>query len=209
VNETADGWPSSDTRRSLTPKGKETRERIFSAAITLINRDGFDAVSLQEICTAAGVSVGSFYHHFRSKHDLLVAYVREESDEIAILYAGLTGSARERIRRTVHTFFSFYLVKGPAFVSAFYAAILATRGELFLPRDFSLFSVLETALQEGKDGGEFRADLPIEVMQSLIVGLIWEITIRWTMKRETVGLLMEANRSVDVLLDLFAGSVQQ
>lgn len=55
-------------RRSL-----ETRARIMNAAMDLFARSGFDATGVAEICEAAGVSKGAFYHHFSSKQEVFLA----------------------------------------------------------------------------------------------------------------------------------------
>jgi len=46
----------------------DTRARILDAALKLFSRVGYDAAGVAEICEAAGVSKGAFYHHFPSKH---------------------------------------------------------------------------------------------------------------------------------------------
>ncbi len=48
-------------------RSEETRAHILQAAITLFAKNGYDASSVAEICQAAGVSKGAFYHHFASK----------------------------------------------------------------------------------------------------------------------------------------------
>ena len=48
-------------------RSEETRAHILQAAITLFSKNGYDASSVAEICQAAGVSKGAFYHHFASK----------------------------------------------------------------------------------------------------------------------------------------------
>ena len=45
-------------------KSLETKNRIFSAAKSILQRKGYDALSIKNICEEAGVSNGSFYHHF-------------------------------------------------------------------------------------------------------------------------------------------------
>ena len=45
----------------------ETRLRILSAARNLYSLHGFCGTSLEDILTAAGVTKGAFYHHFKSK----------------------------------------------------------------------------------------------------------------------------------------------
>ena len=52
-------------------KSKETKARIFLAAKTILQKKGYEALSIKNICEEAGVSNGSFYHHFKTKDDLL------------------------------------------------------------------------------------------------------------------------------------------
>lgn len=50
----------------------QTKARISLCAHKLIEEQGYENVSIQSICKAAGVSVGGFYHYFPSKDDLLL-----------------------------------------------------------------------------------------------------------------------------------------
>lgn len=56
-------------------KSRETRERIFRAAKRILERQGYEELSIKNICEEAGVSNGSFYHHFKTKDDLLSYYI--------------------------------------------------------------------------------------------------------------------------------------
>ncbi len=51
----------------------ETRTRILQAATLLFARFGYDATGVAEICEAAGVSKGAFYHHFTSKQAIFMS----------------------------------------------------------------------------------------------------------------------------------------
>lgn len=51
----------------------DAKERLMRAAIELIHRQGFGSTSVDEICAAADVRKGSFYHFFRTKCQLAVA----------------------------------------------------------------------------------------------------------------------------------------
>jgi AcrR family transcriptional regulator len=53
-------------------RGEETRNRILDAAQECFARDGYDVAGIAEICQAAGVSKGAFYHHFASKQALFL-----------------------------------------------------------------------------------------------------------------------------------------
>lgn len=49
------------------------RDKLLDAAVTLIRRQGFAATSVDQLCAAAGVTKGAFFHHFASKEALGVA----------------------------------------------------------------------------------------------------------------------------------------
>ena len=49
-----------------------TRSQILDAALRQFAVHGYDATSVVDICTAARVSKGAFYHHFESKHALFL-----------------------------------------------------------------------------------------------------------------------------------------
>ncbi len=48
-------------------RSEETRNHIIVAATHLFSKTGYDATGVAEICQAAGVSKGAFYHHFPTK----------------------------------------------------------------------------------------------------------------------------------------------
>lgn len=52
---------------------RSAREKLLEAAIKLVREKGFAATSVDELCRAAGVTKGAFFHHFASKEALGVA----------------------------------------------------------------------------------------------------------------------------------------
>jgi TetR/AcrR family transcriptional regulator, transcriptional repressor for nem operon len=56
---------------TITPPDAKTK--ILDAALRVIRTKGYTAATVDDICGAAGVSKGSFFHHFESKEDLAVA----------------------------------------------------------------------------------------------------------------------------------------
>jgi len=51
----------------------DTRTRLLEAAYSLMLAKGYPATTVDEICQAAGVSKGSFYHFFKSKQQITLA----------------------------------------------------------------------------------------------------------------------------------------
>jgi len=59
--------------------GAATRERIVDAAADLFYAHGLRAVSADKIIEKAGITKVTFYRHFRSKDDLIVAYLERRA----------------------------------------------------------------------------------------------------------------------------------
>jgi len=51
----------------------ESKTRILDAALHVIRAKGYSATRIEDVCEAAGLTKGSFFHHFKSKEDLAVA----------------------------------------------------------------------------------------------------------------------------------------
>lgn len=51
-------------------KAQKTESAILTAALALMREDGFEAVTVRDICQKAGITTGAFYYHFQSKEDL-------------------------------------------------------------------------------------------------------------------------------------------
>lgn len=52
-----------------------TRDRIIETADRLFYQQGFEATSFADIAAAVGISRGNFYHHFKTKDDILDAVI--------------------------------------------------------------------------------------------------------------------------------------
>jgi len=65
----------------LREKKKSARkDRIFSAAVDLFNKQGFSNTSMQDIAEKASLAVGTLYNYFPSKNDLLLDIMQEEME---------------------------------------------------------------------------------------------------------------------------------
>ena len=56
-------------------KGDElnSKEKIIDTTVSIIKKKGADAVTVRDVCKEAGLSIGTFYHYFRDKDDLMIS----------------------------------------------------------------------------------------------------------------------------------------
>lgn len=69
------------------PVRETAREKLLDAAITLVRQKGFAATSVDDLCKAAGVTKGAFFHHFVSKEALGAAAARHWTQTTGALFA--------------------------------------------------------------------------------------------------------------------------
>jgi AcrR family transcriptional regulator len=55
----------------------ESRGRILTAAETCFAEHGYEGTSVAQICQAAGMSKGAFYHHFASKQQVFLELLEQ------------------------------------------------------------------------------------------------------------------------------------
>lgn len=70
------------TKRDVTSMG--TRGRIIAAAGEMLDKFSYSYLTVRNICEAAGVSTGTFYHHFGNKDTLMATYLDEAFDTAAV-----------------------------------------------------------------------------------------------------------------------------
>ncbi len=51
----------------------ESKEKLLDAALHVIRAKGYTATRIEDVCEVAGLTKGSFFHHFEGKEDLALA----------------------------------------------------------------------------------------------------------------------------------------
>lgn len=66
----------------------ESKTRILNAALSVFRTKGYTATRVEDICEAAGLTKGSFFHHFSTKEELAIAAADYWSEVTSALFAG-------------------------------------------------------------------------------------------------------------------------
>ncbi len=98
--------PISPRRRPRQERAASTVEAILIAAAEVFAKHGFARASVNVIAERAGVSIGSMYQYFPSKHALLVPLIERHSRQAidtleAVLIEARTAPVRDVVHRVV------------------------------------------------------------------------------------------------------------
>ena len=69
------------------PVQHESKTKLLDAAVRVIRLEGYAATTVDDICLQAGVTKGSFFHHFKSKDELALAAIEHWDSVTGELFA--------------------------------------------------------------------------------------------------------------------------
>jgi AcrR family transcriptional regulator len=96
--------------------GEERRQHFLQVAAELVVEKGIDAVTMESVASAAGVSKGLGYAYFTNRDDLLLAVLERELDAFNASVASAVGAAgdgfEDKARAAVHGWFDALVERG-------------------------------------------------------------------------------------------------
>ena len=111
--------PDKRGRPPKTAELQDTKQMLIEATIKLVKQYGADSITIRNVCEEARLSIGTFYHHFQNKDDLMMYFVREESFDNFILNTPLSDIAGRVCELYMHLI-NRYLMLGDEFMKSFY-----------------------------------------------------------------------------------------
>lgn len=184
-------------------KSKATKEKIFRAAKNILKKKGYEELSIKNICEEAGVSNGSFYHHFKTKDDLLSYYIEEQpsvNPDVLELPENAE-EAKEAIIRVYLNYVAYCEELGVEFMAGYYdtknqALNVAIRTE----RPYPIVTV-QNYVERAAEAGKIRMEGEIEGfttdIRMIVIGNVFE----WCLRNGEVDFAGNMRRSLGRYLD--------
>ena len=106
-------------RPPKTAEPQDAKQKLIDTTVELIKKYGADSITVRNVCEEAGLSIGTFYHHFQNKDDLLMYFVRETSFDSFLLETPPSDVAGRVCELYMHLI-DRYLALGEEFMKSFY-----------------------------------------------------------------------------------------
>ncbi|HZC15365.1 MAG TPA: TetR/AcrR family transcriptional regulator [Caulobacteraceae bacterium] len=155
----------SAARRRVLKAPAVRRAELIDCAQRLFLRQGYERTTINEVISATGLSKGAFYHHFRSKEDLLEAITRRFAEQSVAFVDELRSTrglnALQRLNRLL-AFGREWKLEHIAELKAMFTTLLKPENAVLYHRIVeAVFSELAPALaaiiDEGEREGVFAA----------------------------------------------------
>lgn len=184
-------------------KSKETKDKIFRAAKHILQKKGYEQLSIKNICEEAGVSNGSFYHHFKTKDDLLSYYI-EEQPSINPDLLDMPANASEAKQTIIYVYLNYvhYCQElGVEFMSNYYTPKNQSLNPLIrTERPYPIITV-SNYLKKAIDAHIIQPSLSLEEITTDIRMIVIGNVFEWCLKSGNADFEGNMKRSLEVYLD--------
>lgn len=100
--------------RTIGSDGERTEAALRDAALRLIARHGYEAVSMRKLADEVGVQAAALYRYFPTKEDLLFTLMREHMEELVASWSVLSDAEadpRAQLAAFVRNHIAFHLAR--------------------------------------------------------------------------------------------------
>ncbi|WP_458413437.1 TetR/AcrR family transcriptional regulator [Schinkia sp. CFF1] len=153
------------------------KDKIINTAIHMFETYGYHGVTVNQIVEESGTSKGGFYHHFKSKdellyiiHDYFINYALDNAKEALRIYTTST----ERLQAIIHYNIRIFNLYKPH-ICVFYqeSNYLKPDYKQIINRKRKEYSnIIFKVIKEGIESGEFRSNLDINITTMAIHGMV-------------------------------------
>ena len=183
----------------------QTKDKIISASWELFSRQGYDSTTIDDIISLAGISRGTFYHHFSSKEELLftMAHLFDESYESweTSLSSGM--DAREKLLSfTRYSLGAVEFSPYKSFLAELYGMEVMTQFERFILNSSRYYyGITSRLITECKAAGYIDKSYSTEELVKWYTMLKRGLTYNWLLMRHQFSLSEYGDTMVTFFLD--------
>ena len=184
-------------------KSKETKERIFQAAKRILQKSGYEELSIKNICEEEGVSNGSFYHHFKTKDDLLSYYIEDQPsiDPDRLELPKNKEDAKETIIHVYLNYVKYCKELGVDFMAGYYTPHnQALNPTIRTERPYPIVTV-QHYLERALEANAIQLNLKIEEITTDIRMIVIGNVFEWAMRNGDADFEGNMRRSLSHYLD--------
>ncbi len=182
----------------------DTRNLIYETAIKCMEQEGFERLTISKVAKKAGVSVGTFYHYFSSKNDLLgELFTRGDEFFVRRVVNSIQGlRATEQLVSYFDHYAEFYMLNGVDIIKSLYR----TQDKLFVKNDRVIVRLVHDIICRGIAAGELTAEMTADEMVDFLFLGARGLVFKWCVEDGGFPLDEAMHRYIKRLLKALAPS---
>ena len=176
----------------------ETKARIYNAAIELMDRRGFEAITIADISRKAGVSVGAFYHYFKSKNDILAEIFRKGDEYFRTVV--LPGLNRKGCRRQIMEYFEHYAKFNVLTGVETTKELFSPKIKFFIRKERPMLIILRDVIRKGQEKREIRTDQDADELVRFLFLVARGVVFEWSLHEGRYDLQQAMRKYMEIVV---------
>ena len=160
-------------------QARETKKRIYNSAIALMERKGFENITIADISKEANVSVGAFYHYFNSKNDILAEIFHQADEYFSTQVVNSLGkvSVPEQIVEYFDHYAKFNQTSGVETTQQLFTPKI----KFFIKEGRPMLEILRDLILEGQEKKEIHGDISAEELVRYLFVMARGVVFEWSL----------------------------
>lgn len=190
-------------KKNIRQRGIKTKSKIIKAAMSAFKEKSYDETTIQDICLVSKIAVGTFYHHFSSKQDLLAAMNEDMNISLSDYYQSLEKISYVRVILQVVDFqIESYISYGVDLISKMYSGMAFSGTMTFVPENYALFRAFQDALSRGQMEGQLSQKYPLDFLVETVFSLFYMNGVLWCNHHDIRFLKVNARNKIESFLQM-------
>lgn len=180
----------------------ETKERIIEQAMTLYKKSGYNNVKITDICKASGISIGGFYHHFKTKEDIInQVYIGFDAHLSDLLKDKEFPSCSSAILFIIENELNYSQKSGVQITLMIFQLQLTSLKKQIVDENRYINLSLEKYILNGISSGEFNSDINVKEIIQWILRTSRGVIYDWCLHEGNYDLVQAGLHDVAFIID--------
>ncbi|SCI97357.1 Fatty acid metabolism regulator protein [uncultured Clostridium sp.] len=187
-----------------TKKQTEKRNEIIEAAKIIMDEVGFENVTVRSICKAANISIGTFYHYFNDKGDIVIQLYTSVDEYLKEIETEKLSDEDEL--KNIITFSKEYgkFVSDSGLSVAkqiFSASINTESNQIYRSKERDINRIIFDIVKRAKDKNQINSEFGVEEISNMILITIRGIAFDWCKFHGQYDLAKQMENNISIFVN--------
>ncbi|MFZ7121842.1 MAG: TetR/AcrR family transcriptional regulator [Eubacteriaceae bacterium] len=174
---------------------KKTKKELQKKALDLFESQGYDNVTIDQICRELGLTKGAFYYYFKSKSDILLkSYMYSEGNLMNYYNDRIHLPVKEQLKALFDWYISYFSSEDFKKINVFTKTQLENYNKKYSITNIAQLMILNNIINKGIQNGTFKNDIDATEMSNFIYTYISGVSYLWNVNNGEIDIAKELNK---------------
>lgn len=198
-----------ENKTNVRKKQARRRSEIIEAVIPLITGEDFDTISVNDLCKAAGISVGTFYHYFTQKTDMLIGllWLIDEDLEQNVFPLLTKKDEMENLRIFAHAWANH--IKEHGLERSKLIATMNLESEMLIESERSSIQRLKKIFEDAQKKGQLGKEDSVDTLTEYFLLMLRSVSNDWSRREGKYDIVQKMDDVTEFFIRACRGGQNQ